>query len=363
MLVTGCYSFKQSGKVPSWNPPTDYHLKNTRISAKQFVVVQRYAPILMQRTHADTRINFLTDYRFDGDDNTANNYEHLYFEGKDAFKLPAILYYALVETKTHYFITYMSYHAYDEVQSGWTLIFHWTRMGGSHENDAENIQLVIQKSTRTEKERLVLIANQNHTRYEFCAVPELLDSKSKFLKWPGYRTFDPDIINDRITFYLESGKHAIYQHRFYKANSRTLRFYPLPDNKPQYWSKNQTSFAYQLKPIRTELWTPYIANKHLGQAGAMNGTFNIALKRNNNVIVNYTNLPRHFNSDKISICLVKKNSGIMPFYFGKGNLFFDPAYHYRKSLKSSLDEEDWSTAYIYNPYIDITKFNADINVE
>ncbi len=99
----------------------------------------RWAPIHHQDVHTVGRnglggaADFITAYDFDGDDDASNNWDNA---GDPRFPLAAHAYYAVVETVTHWFITYTFYHPRD-----WSRRFLETE----HENDTEGVMLAIHR--------------------------------------------------------------------------------------------------------------------------------------------------------------------------------------------------------------------------
>jgi hypothetical protein len=97
----------------------------------------RYAPIHQQAVHTQGghalggAADYITRFDFDGDDDARNNWEHA---GEARFPLAAYAYYSVVETQSHWFVTYMFFHPRD-----WSSTFFETE----HENDSEGLMLVV----------------------------------------------------------------------------------------------------------------------------------------------------------------------------------------------------------------------------
>ena len=97
----------------------------------------RYAPIHHQDVHVDGRhalggaADFISAYDFDGDRDPSNNWDHA---GSPRYPLAAHGYYSVVETTTHWFITYQFFHPRD-----WSSTFFETE----HENDSEGVLLAV----------------------------------------------------------------------------------------------------------------------------------------------------------------------------------------------------------------------------
>lgn len=79
------------------------------------------------------RADYITRYDFDGDLDLRNNWEHT---ANPAYRLAAHVYYSVVETNTHWFVTYMFFHPRD-----WSNTFFDTE----HENDAEGVLVCVER--------------------------------------------------------------------------------------------------------------------------------------------------------------------------------------------------------------------------
>lgn len=64
-----------------------------------------YSPVIYQDTGRQPSSDYITAFDFDGDWNGENNWENL-----DHFPLGAMIYYAMSETRTHYFLFYGLFH-------------------------------------------------------------------------------------------------------------------------------------------------------------------------------------------------------------------------------------------------------------
>lgn len=97
----------------------------------------RYAPVHQQDVHTHGRhalggaADFIAAYDFDGDLDASNNWDHA---GSARYPLAAHAYYSVVETPTHWFITYQFFHPRD-----WSSRFFETE----HENDSEGVLLTV----------------------------------------------------------------------------------------------------------------------------------------------------------------------------------------------------------------------------
>lgn len=100
-------------------------------------VAQRWAPIHYQdvdQTGTNAlggRSDYIAAYDFDGDLNGRNNWDNT-----GSHRLAATAYYSVLETSSHWFVTYMFFHPRDWSDS----IFDT-----EHENDAEGVMMAVQK--------------------------------------------------------------------------------------------------------------------------------------------------------------------------------------------------------------------------
>jgi hypothetical protein len=92
-----------------------------------------WAPVWMQDTDSSHyKADYITNFNYDGNWRGIDNWNNL-----SAYAAYAYVYYAVVETTTHYFITYADFHPRD-----------WSELciaSNCHENDMEGVLLVIKK--------------------------------------------------------------------------------------------------------------------------------------------------------------------------------------------------------------------------
>lgn len=123
----------------------------------------------------------ITNFDFDGNWNGKDNWENAgltqYYENFHAY-----VYYAIIESESHYFITYMFFHPRDT----------GTKVGGadSHENDSEGCRVIVEKdgSYWGRIQRLETIAHEDYYTY-----------------------WNPNLINgSRPAVFVLERKHAVY---------------------------------------------------------------------------------------------------------------------------------------------------------
>jgi hypothetical protein len=128
----------------------------TQIKPTHRQLAEYWAPIWWQDTdNDDFRADYITNFNFDGDWDPSNNWDNL-----PHFVLKAYVYYWVVETTTHWFIGYATFHPRD-----WSDDI--TAFIDQHENDMEGCLLVIQKSERSYGQFILLITRAHDNFYSY----------------------------------------------------------------------------------------------------------------------------------------------------------------------------------------------------
>jgi hypothetical protein len=180
-------------------PDREYHCVTKKESYRK--LAEYHAPVIFQETKS-TVLDFITRFDYDGDWNGANNWKNAYL-----FELPAYVYYAVVESTHHYFITYTFFHARD---------YTATPMEGyapktEHENDMEGCTLLVEKDN-TPWGKVILLETLAHDHFYKYANPHYkkadpgqsaLDGSIVFLKGVENEQFQETAI------YIESEGHGV----------------------------------------------------------------------------------------------------------------------------------------------------------
>lgn len=328
----------RQGPAPS---PSPAELARRAVDRK---LAETFAPVIFHATSVSERpASWDTPARvdFDGDLIASNNEESL---RAGLHPITPAVYYAVIETETHAFLTYGLFHPIDWSTMPAVFPYSW------HENDMENIQIVVDK----QKNSIVLLAAQAHLGTSLYTIPgsgissgtvEISDRPIRLLA------------GGRAAIFVESGGHGIYSlsdapdgelQKTPKSNAPALRegFVFL------YLNADSTGLPgavpYELLSIYDTFWTPYLNGSGLGDGRLMDGTFSYYERG-----MAWDHIPRHFDSDRLSgPC--KSDAGILPFAFGfaltdqdLGSLFFHPAEKYAENLAIS---RPWSTHYLRHPY-------------
>lgn len=339
--------------------------------ALDYALAATYAPAIFQETSPKSRpASWDTPTRvdFDGDLRADNNEESLR-RGVNPV-VPAV-YYAVLETETHIFLTYSLYHALDWSSAPPIVPFTW------HENDMENLQVVVRKASRPDEQpAVILLAAQAHLWTSTYAAPGAgVASGAR-----GVSDHPIRLVGRRgagagthAAVYVESGGHGIYgapdkRGAFVSEDPLVLRegILYVPPPPPDHRADGETpgesaaesvnavtkgrAAGYALLPTFDAFWIPYLDGTGLGDGRLMDGSFDYFYKSG----AAWLSVPRHLDADRLSgPC--KTDAGILVFAFGYsldaldlGGLFFSPAETYRESLAI---RGPWSTRYLWNPYL------------
>jgi hypothetical protein len=143
----------------------------------------RFAPINYQHVNQDNRRrDMLCAINFDGDWNTSNNRANI---GK--YDLIPVVYYAIAETDTHYFLLYCFYHADDL----------------THENDLEGCLVIVESKTK----KLLGMITVAHFDFYSYAVENRLQGRNDL---DGKLYFDTIDGNEHPLVCQEMNKHGCY---------------------------------------------------------------------------------------------------------------------------------------------------------
>lgn len=119
----------------------------------------RWAPIIIQDTASQWNADFMGRIDFDGDFRSNNNWDDLPAAG-----IAPYVYYDVLETATHWFIQYHTFHPRD-----WDNAFFGTcgPDPDCHENDTENMLVMVQKDGSTYGRFRVLETRAHNDFYEY----------------------------------------------------------------------------------------------------------------------------------------------------------------------------------------------------
>lgn len=261
----------RSCSIPKYHPLLlSFFLLTTRAATLGFqalpeadrAIAARFAPVFYQALGENPRSDYITNFDFDGDWRGDNNWANA---GDKKFPLRAFIYYAVSETKTHYFVHYAVFHPrdYKGGEQRGRLLSELIRQGAkiagdrdptgmldeatvAHENDMEGVLVVAEKiGNDPEKARLRYVETLAHNRFYRYAVE------------PSAAGVGPiKAENDRAWLYIEARGHGIYSYTGEATQTEgkkllTYNFSAKADDPEQSGSE---SIGYELVPISTTLW-------------------------------------------------------------------------------------------------------------
>ena len=315
-------------------------------------IVEQYAPFIYAETDkSGGRQDIISNNDFDGDLVGNNNWESF-----DGFELKPTAYYAILETETHFFVSYHLFHPRD-----WNHFTFW--LNDTHENDGENFQVVVRKSDG----QVVLLWTQAHYRSCVYANPGSgVDSGQTRING-AFQVVDsngvPDEKGTHACVFVESQGHGIYGTLGSDSEVRVnsdggyvfnggsgLLFRPARAdeevNEPANTSSGQV--AYQLDSITMKLWPLLRDGKLTGDGKLLDGSYHYQ-----DELVDIKEVPRFYDGNRFSGPF-GSDRGISPFAldfsFSRGTLgalFFNPAKRYAERLRMT---GPWSREYISYPF-------------
>ena len=221
----------------------------------------RWAPIHYQDvdstgTHALAgKSDFITRYDFDGNLNGRDNWDHA---GQNT---SAAVYYSVLETSTHYYLTYFFFHPRDWIDHP----FFETE----HENDGEGVLLVVERNG-TEYGSLVGAVTVAHKDF-FSYTPEGSPLTSGAESLDGkLSTADFEGVQHPITAQEAKG-HGLKAWPQYDINGDGVKYYPSLTTAEEPSSASDSDVRYKLLDIYGSegLWT----RRSLSELFASDGTF------------------------------------------------------------------------------------------
>ena len=330
-------------------------------------IAKQFAPIIYQGLGDNPRGDYITNFDFDGDWKGDNNWKNL---DNTSYKLNAWVYYSVIETSTHYFVHYATFHPRDykgglvKSQLLDLLLKEGMERAGSdptgmaddvalsHENDLEGCLVVALKPTeRTSAGKVQYVETVAHNR---------------FLKYYAANTKtdigDPiEIRDEHPVLFSEPKGHGMSKYtgdpKQLKNSVNKVLVYSYGGRAEDPEARRRNSITYDLTPIYSTLW------EH-AQDGE-NPTYGEKLDYKQFKI-----LTRSAGNDSTieSAAMVLgsafrgnvgfKNKARPPWgWFDEtekdrpaGEWFFDPADVIKRHFQLG---DNFSVAYLYNPYLKI----------
>jgi len=164
-------------------------------------LAERHAPVIFQESRS-TVLDFITKFDYDGDWKGDNNWRNAYL-----YDLTGHVYYSVIESTSHYFITYAFYHARDYTARPYEGFAPKTE----HENDMEGLTVTIEKDN-TPFGKVVLLETLAHDVFFKYDNRDNRRVAPGSLKLDGSMTF----VDGRPAVFVEAEGHGV------KAASRAV---------------------------------------------------------------------------------------------------------------------------------------------
>ncbi|MDH3494387.1 MAG: hypothetical protein OEM82_12605 [Acidobacteriota bacterium] len=317
-------------------PPEDEYLPIVRI----------YAPFIAQETWFVPKADFITGFNYDGNWKGDDNWENLETGSRAAF-----VYYAVMETSTHWFLHYNFFHPRDYSDV--------CVVGTCHENDNEGLILSIRKDG-SEFGKLEMMETLAHNNvYSFT-------NERRILR--GVHDIDGkiDIYEDTHPIvFIEAGGHGVLggSHKTSLFDPEKMEFkqntgvtYIAGDTAGYPRSGNDRNVRYALRPIESDLWS-----RGSGDSDEANETFEnffVYQPFGGRPATSKSYIAGAFRGRTASDSMAKpfwgwydrktKNKRIL----NTGQWALDPAYAISVCYKWP-SELPVSTEYVYNPFLQI----------
>jgi hypothetical protein len=222
-------------------------------------LARHWAPVWYQDSDSSNyEGDYIVAYDFDGDTRSDNNWNNLDVAGVD---LSAVIYYAVVETQTHWFLLYADFHPQDWDENCQPIPFGPDKC---HENDMEGAMVVVRKDGSAYGAFSLLYTEAHNVLYIFTNDPQVQAFNSKSLQSSVTVTFED---GSHPELYVESKGHGVCALRYdgsehCKHPVTGSNFFPGGDGivyrhkgvaeTPK--SGNDQDVGYKLVPLETTLW-------------------------------------------------------------------------------------------------------------
>jgi len=301
-------------------------------------MAEYYAPVVYQESKSAV-LDYITRFDYDGDWNGANNWRNAY-----RYELRAYVYYAVVESTQHVFITYAFYHPRDFTARP----FEGMAPKTEHENDMEGCMLVVEKD-QTRWGRPILMETLAHDHFYKYDNPHYrrvkkgrntspLDGSIVFLKQVDATHHQQPAV------YIEPEGHGV------KAASRQVRYedfkhpgiiYRFAGRGAEVPRNNSDpDVSYDLISIEDSLWA---RRTEIGPSSLYCCGDSYASPGGQSILIGSA-----FNGP-IGGCAAKPPWGwdqADDGPIGKGDLFRDPL----SAVAAQMQVEGWGGTYLHNPY-------------
>lgn len=302
-------------------------------------LAEYYAPVVYQESKSAI-LDYITRFDYDGDWNGSNNWRNAY-----RYELRAHVYYGVVESTNHVFITYAFYHPRDFTARPLEGMAPKTE----HENDMEGCMLVIEKDKTPWGKAILLetLAHDHFYRYDNPGYRRVKKGK-KFPALDGSIVFLKQVDathHQQPAIYIEPEGHGVtaatsqVRAEDFKHPGIIYRFAGRGAEVPR--NNTDPDVSYELISIEDSLWAK---RAEIGPTSLYCCGDSYALPDGKTILIGSA-----FNGP-IGGCAAKPPWGWDQATDGpieKGDFFRDPL----KAVGSQLQVEGWGGTYVYNPYL------------
>ena len=214
-------------------------------------LAEHHSPFLAQETWFQPKADYVARFDFDGDSQGDNNWDSAPTGSSQAY-----VYYAVMETRTHWFLVYDIFHPRDYSDN--------CIAGTCHENDSEGLILTVLKDG-SQFGRLQTMETLAHNNiYSYRADREVRNSVHGI-------DGDVEFYQSHPVVFIESGGHGVYgssdKHSRYKVKQRRFTagtgvtyVYKGQAQRPRH--ANHQLVGYDLLSAWEHLWVPGHASRH-----------------------------------------------------------------------------------------------------
>ncbi len=279
-------------------------------------LARHYAPVVHQGAATDQ--DYITAIDFDGDWIGNNNWQN-----QLAGDLSAHVYYSVIETKTHWFLFYSLFHAWDYTDD------LCEESDGCHENDLESVQVVVARDG-TPFGRPVALETLAHGHIYLYTFDSAV--KRGALRIRGRVTVE----EGHPVVWVETYGHGIYGQRLRLRPSQVV--YRPGDTAEVPEGIDDRDVSYRLMPIYDTLWEH---RSEVGPGKAFDRLFDYrgrilpAAFDGDDYGADKANTPWGYNQET--------GDGV-----GRGDFFLDPA---RALVYHATFDGDFCLEYVHNPYL------------
>ncbi|MBI3683101.1 MAG: hypothetical protein HY235_22235, partial [Acidobacteria bacterium] len=233
-------------KAPTNRKPEQVNFNSESRSGEPYrALAERYAPLLAQETWFQPKSDFPTRFDYDNDFIGDNNWDNL-----DKGTSQAYVYYAAMETATHWFLIYNVFHPRDYSDK--------CVAGSCHENDNEGLILAVEKNGSESGKLLTMETLAHNNVYSFTSERSIRN---------GVHDIDGRIDlyeGSHPVVFIESGGHGIYgaalarnsRYNFardeFTAGTGVTFVYKGAAERPKH--PNDRKVGYDLLPILSHWW-------------------------------------------------------------------------------------------------------------